>query len=165
MKKTSLIAAIYMIGLLLLPQAGSAKMVALSDSTLSEVVGQAGIANDAIHSTFDSHFDNVSTMYGILNLSDVTIRGSVDIRNMTSMNTTMVNQLTNPGFSSVPGFGMMGLGSMGLGTHVIDMTTNIDQFSIGAIRVGKDTTGPSLGSIDILDMRVDIRGTVSISAR
>ncbi len=165
MKKTSLFAALYMIGLLLLPQAGSAKMVALSDNTLSEVVGQAGIANDAIHAAFDSHFDNVSTMNGILNLSDVTIRGSVDIRDVNAMNITMVNQLTNPGLSSLPCFGMMGLGSMGLGTHVIDMATNIDQFSIGAIRIGRDTTSPSLGSIDILDMHVDIKGTVSITAR
>ncbi len=162
MKKISLFAALYMIVLLLLPQAGSAKMVALSDNTLSEVVGQAGIANEAIHMAFNSHFDNIPTLNGILNLSDITMRGSIDIRNVNPMNISMLNPLTNP---VLPGLGMTGLGSMGLGTHIIDMTTNIDQFSIGAIHIGKDTTGPSLGSIDIFNMRVDVQGTISITAR
>lgn len=161
MKTTSLCAAL-VIGLFLLPQAGLAKMVSLSDDRLSEVIGQAGIANEAIHASFDSHFDNIPAFNGILNFGDVTIRGSIDIRNPDSMNISLVNTLTNP---ALPGLGLMGLGGMGLGTHEIDMTTHIDQFSIGAIRVGQDLTGPALGSLDILDMHVEVKGTVSITSR
>ena len=78
----------------------------------------------------------------------------------------MVNQLTSPGIPGLGmmGLGMMGLGSMGLGTHLIDMTINIDRFSIGAIRVGNDTTGPSLGDLVIVGFQADIKGTVSVTA-
>jgi hypothetical protein len=158
MKRTSILAAVCMIGLLMLPQTGLAQMVPLSEDQLSEVIGQAGIAEEV--TMFDSHVDNMSTMNGILNLSDVTLKGSIDNRG-TTLSTNLTNQLTT---TSIPGFGLMGLGTMGLGTHLINMTINIDRLSIGAIRVGNDTTGPSLGSLDIYGLRADITGTVSITA-
>ena len=157
MKRTSLFAAVCMIGLLMLPQTGLAKMVPLSEDQLSEVIGQAGIAEEV--TTFDSHVDNMSAMNGILNFGDVTMKGSIDNRSTSNMN--LANQLTTVG---VPGLGLMGLGTLGLGTHLIDMTINIYRLSIGAIRVGNDTTGPSLGSLDIIGMHADIKGTVSITA-
>ena len=167
MNRTNLLAALCMIAMLILPQTGLAKMVALSDGDLSEVIGQAGFAEDTT-TTFNSQIDNVPTAYGILNLSDVNIQGSIVNRAPTSTitNTAMVN-LAVPG--AVPGFGMMGLGlmglgSMGLGTHLIDMTINIDKYTIGAIRIGNDTTGPSLGSFAMYGFKADIKGTVSITA-
>lgn len=157
MKRTSLLAALCLIGLLMLPRLASAQMVALSDDQLSEITGQAGFA-------FDQHIDNMPAMNGILNFSDVTIKGSVDSRGTSTLNSGLVNQMATPGFGMM-GLGLMGLGSMGIGTHVIDMTINIDQFSIGAIRIGNDTTGPSLGSLDIFGMHAEIKGTVSITPR
>jgi hypothetical protein len=167
MNKTNLLAALCMIAMLILPQAGLAKMVALSDSDLSEVIGQAGFAEDTT-TTFNSHIDNMTTQYGLLNLSDVTMQGSVVNRApaATITNTAMTN-LAVPGFVpgfAMPGLGLMGLGSMGLGTHLIDMTINIDKYTIGAIRVGNDTTGPSLGDFAMYGFKADIKGTVSITA-
>ncbi|HVN70589.1 MAG TPA: hypothetical protein VMU10_01085 [Desulfomonilia bacterium] len=164
MKRTCLLAALCMIGLLMLPQTGSAKMVLMSDDQLSEVIGQAGFAEDTTAS-FNTHMDNMPVMGGIFNYSDVTMQGSVVTRNSTPPNTNMVNQFTNAG---IPGFGMMGLGlmglgSMGLGTHVVDMTINIDKLTIGAIRVGNDTTGPSLGDFALYGLHADIKGTVSVT--
>ena len=46
MNRTTLLAALCIIAMLMLPQAGLAKMVALSDADLSEVIGQAGFAED-----------------------------------------------------------------------------------------------------------------------
>ena len=165
MKRTSLLAALCMIGLLMLPLTGMAEMVPLSDDQLSEVIGQAGFAEDTT-TTFNSTIANMPAMGGILNYSDVTIQGSVTSRNSTTTDTNLVNQLTSPGIPGLGmmGLGMMGLGSMGLGTHLIDMTININRFSIGAIRVGNDTTGPSLGDLVIVGFHADIIGTVSVTA-
>lgn len=154
MKKTSLFAALCMVVLLMLPYTASAEMVPLSDDQLSEVIGQAGIA-------FDQHWDTMSGMGGLLNYSDVTMIGSIEIRNQSSVDPNFINQMAMPGFGMF-GLGLMGLGSMGIGTHVIDMTINIDQFSIGAIRVGNDTTGPELGSFYLSGLHADIKGTVSV---
>ena len=156
MKKTSLFAALCMVGLLMLPYSASAQMVPLSDDQLSEVIGQAGIA-------FDQHWDTMTGMGGLLNYSDVTMIGSVDIRNQSTVDTNFINQMAMPGFGMM-GLGIMGLGSMGLGTHVIDMTIDIDLFTIGAIRIGNDTTGPELGSFYLSGLHADIKGTVSITA-
>ncbi len=156
MKKTSIFAALCMVGLLMLPYDASAQMVPLSDDQLSEVIGQAGIA-------FDQHWDTMSGIGGLLNYSDVTMIGSVDIRNQSPVDSNFINQMAMPGFGMM-GLGLMGLRSMGLGTHVIDMTINIDQFSIGAIRIGNDTTGPELGSFYLSGLHADIKGTVSITA-
>jgi hypothetical protein len=153
--------------MLILPQTGLAQMVALSDGELSEVIGQAGFAEDTT-TIFNSHIDNMPTQYGILNLSDVTLQGSIVNRvpTTTAANTAMTNLAVPgivPGFA-MPGLGMMGLGFMGLGTHFIDMTINIDKYTIGAIRVGNDMTGPSLGDFAMYGFRADIKGTVSITA-
>jgi hypothetical protein len=165
MKRTSLLAALCMIGLLMLPLTGMAEMVPLSDDQLSEVIGQAGFAEDTT-TTFNSTIANMPAMGGILNYSDVTIQGSVTSYNSTAPNTSMVNQLTSPGIPGLGmmGLGLMGLGSMGLGTHLIDMTINIDKFTIGAIRVGNDTTGPSLGDFAMYGFKANIIGTVSVTA-
>ena len=166
MNRTSLLAALCMIAMLILPQTGLAKMVALSDAELSDVIGQAGFAEDTT-ATFNSHIDNTTTQYGLFNLSDVTMQGSIVNRvpTTTTTNTAMVNLAVPgvvPGFA-MPGLGLMGLGSMGLGTHQIDMIINIDKYTIGAIRVGNDTTGPSLGDFAMYGFKADIKGTVSIT--
>ncbi|HPC47480.1 MAG TPA: hypothetical protein PLW83_05510 [Deltaproteobacteria bacterium] len=154
MKKTSVFVALCTIGLLILPSAASARLVPMSDEQLGEVVGQAGIE-------FDRHWDNVSAMGGLLNYSDVSMAGSVEVRNQNEVPATLLNQFPVPGLG-VFGFGLMGLRSMGIGTHAIDMAINIDQLTIGAIRVGNDMSGPELGSLAIYGLRADIKGTVTV---
>jgi hypothetical protein len=210
--KNLLLITLCIIGLLIIPRAGSAKMVAMTDDRLSEVTGQAGIVGDTSRMAFDKAFDNVPVLNNLLDMTDVPIRGPVmnQISRATDIDATpaltpvvfdshfdtmpMLNNVLNlcdvtmqgsvinrvpyssditvsqianqslPGFG-MTGFGLMGLGSMGLGTHKIDTTINVDRFSVGAIRVGKDTTGPSLGNLEILNMKMDIVGTISITAR
>ncbi|HNQ85253.1 MAG TPA: hypothetical protein PLP82_01455 [Deltaproteobacteria bacterium] len=154
MKNKSFCAALCMVGLLMLPYPASAQLVPLSDDQLGEVIGQAGIA-------IDQHFDSMSVVGGLLNYSDITIIGSVDSRGTYNVDSNFLKEMAMPGFG-MTGLGLMGLGSLGLGTHVIDMTIDIDQFTIGAIRIGNDTTGPSLGSLSIYGLHADVKGTVSI---
>jgi hypothetical protein len=160
-----------MFALLMLPNAGKAAMAPLTDVELNDVTGQAGIsAMDTVDGvtrmTFDNHFDNIPVMNGLLNFGDVTIQGAIETRNNSSMT---VSQLTNStltgltGMGGIMGFGMAGLGGMSVGTHYIDTTIDINRLSIGAIRVGQDLTGPSLGSLDILGLHATVQGTISIS--
>jgi hypothetical protein len=154
----------------MLPNAGLASMVVLSDDQLSEVIGQAGIAADVTHMTFDRQLDSMPTYGGIFSLSDVTIKGSIDVRNAMTVTTDIIKQATSPiGMMGIglPGSGLPGLGTglgmVGVVTQKIDMAMDLDQFTVGAIRVGSDPTGPSLGSLGIYGMHADIQGTVSIS--
>jgi len=165
MKRTYQLAALCIMGLLMLPLTGFAKMVSMSDDELSEITGQAGFAEETT-TTFNSHLDNMTTQYGLLNLSDVTMQGSVVNRVPSTTAPDLANTVVPgfvPGFG-FPGLGLMGLGSMGLGTHLIDMTLKIDRYTIGAIRVGNDTTGPSLGEFAMYGFKADIKGVVAISA-
>lgn len=133
-----------------------AKLVALSEDQLCEVTGQAGIGIDVTHLDIDTHLDTVATLGGILTLSDVTIMGAIDYR--VPLTTNIVSGVTAPVGA------MAGLGMMGLVNHAVDMSIDIDRYTIGAIRIGPDPLGPSLGSIGIYGLHADIRGTVSITA-
>lgn len=161
MERTSLFAVLCMLGLLLLPQAGMAKLVPLSEDQLCAVTGQAGIGIDVTRLDIDSHQDTVTTLGGILTLSDVTIMGAIDYR--MPLTTNIVGGVTAPA-GAMAGLGMMGLGMAGLVNHAVDMAIDIDRYTIGAIRIGPDPVGPSLGSIGIYGLHADIRGTVSITA-
>jgi hypothetical protein len=164
MKRTSLFAAFCMIGLLMLPQAARANMVDLSDDQLCEVTGQAGIIADATRFIIDTHMETMPAINRMLTLSDVTIKGTIDIRNSTASD--LVAQVANPmGMMGIgmPGFDMMGMGTMSVGVHKIDTAIDLERFSVGAIHIGSDVTGPSLGSLDILGMHADIKGTIAIS--
>ncbi|MGC9323530.1 MAG: DUF6160 family protein [Desulfomonilia bacterium] len=166
MKQKVLFSVICVIVLIFLPFAGRAQMVALSDEQLCEVTGQAGIAFDATQAVFDTYIDNMTALGGILNYSDVMIKGAVEVRNPLPTPTDIVmpmNPLNSLG-TSMMGLGMFGLGMVGLISHTVDMSIDIDQFSIGAIRIGPDVTGPSLGSFGMYGFHADIKGTVSITA-
>jgi hypothetical protein len=172
MYRRNIFAALCMFVLLTLPHTGMASMSPLTDVELNNVTAQAGIEPQAIaeetsRMTFDNHFDNISVFYGLLNLGDVTIQGSVETRSGSSMTTSQLSDSTLTGLSGlgIMCFGMTGLGAMSVGTHYIDAAMDIDRLSIGAIRVGQDLTGPSLGSLDIIGMHTEIKGTISVSVR
>lgn len=165
MKSKSLIAALSIFGLLLLPQAGLAAMTDLSDDQLCEITGQAGIVSDVTRYTIDNHVDSLPVMYGLITLTDVTVKGTMDVKNPETNN--LVTQVATSGAGTglgMPGIGMMGLSSMSIGVHQIDTTLDLERMSIGAIHIGTDITGPSLGSLDILNMHATVRGTVAIAA-
>lgn len=158
--------------LLALPHTGMAALTPLTDIELNGVTGQAGIepqatAEAASRMSFASHSDNIPVMNGLLNLGDVTIQGAIETGDTGSMTVSQIAGSTLAGFPGlgIMGFGMTGLGAMSIGTHHIDAVMDIDLLSIGAIRVGSDLTGPSLGSIDIRGMHTEIRGTISIAVR
>lgn len=161
MKRTNQVVALCIIGLLMMPLTGLANMVPLSEDQLSEITGQAGFAEETT-TTFNSHIDNMPILNGVLNLSDVTMQGSVVNRASTDTNISNISNLAFPGFGMM-GLGLMGLGSMGFGTHLIDMTINIDKFTIGAIYVGNDKTA-SLGDFVMYGFQANIKGAVSITA-
>jgi len=150
-----------------------ASMTPLTDVELCDVTGQAGIDAQAVagkvtRMTFDNHFDNISIMNGLFNLGDVTIQGAIETRNDSSVSVSQVANSSLTGLAGIGGimsYGMTDPGGMSMGTHYIDCTMDIDRLSIGAIRIGQDLTGPSLGSLDILGMHTEIVGTISLSVR
>jgi hypothetical protein len=90
------------------------------------------------------------------------VKGTIDVKN--SETSSLVTQVATPGAGlGLPGLGMMGMGTMSIGVHKIDTSMDLERMSIGAIHIGSDISGPSLGSIDILNMHASIRGTVAIS--
>jgi len=163
MKKKSLFTALCIIGLLMLPHISMAKMSVLADDQLSEVVGQAGIAIDVNNLGFDMSIGSLYwgdedglgglTQGGYLSLTDVTLRGNIDF--LKPMTIDIVSQQTQFG-TEVTSMNM----------HLSDMSIDIDEFTIDAIRLGSEPgTGPSLGSFGIYGMHVDITGDVQISTR
>ena len=163
MKKKSLFAALCIIGLLLLPHSSLAKMNALSDDQLGEVVGQAGIAFDVNNLGIDMTMDTLywgdsdglggNTTGGYISLCDVTMIANIDF--IEPMTMDIVTQQTP-----------LGTEVSSLNIHMSDMTVDIPQFTIDAIRIGSEPgEGPSLGSFGIYNMHADITGDVSISVR
>lgn len=177
MSRKSLFTALCIISLCFIPLSGMAKMCALSDGQLSEVVGQAGFSIDAgTIINLDSRADHLFwrdydglgllTQSGVLSLNDVTLLGSINIYEPIAIN-------AGPGFTpfgiGVPfgvGLPQAGVGIPSVDIHIGGMSIDIDQFTIGAITIGPEPgVGPSLGSFGIYDMHVDIAGSIQISAR
>jgi hypothetical protein len=173
MYRRTLLTALCMFTLLTLPLAGRASMTQLTDGELDNVTGQAGsvsleVAGDVTRMTFDTTYDNIPVLHGLLNLGDVTIQGTIETKSDSSVSVSQVTSSSLTGLTGIGGimsFGMTGLGGMSMGTHYIDAAMDINRLTIGSIRIGQDLTGPSLGSLDILGLHTDIKGTISLSVR
>ncbi len=163
MKRKSLLAVLCIIGLLMLPHASFAKLSTLTEDQLGEVVGQAGIAFSVTNLGINMVMDTLSygdldglggdTQAGFLSLCDVTYRASMNFP--TPMTLDVVTMATR-----------LGTEVSSLNFHLNDMSIDIDEFTIGAIRIGPEPgAGPSLGSFGIYDMHMDITGDVQISTR
>lgn len=161
MNRKSLFTALFIISLLILPLAGSAKMNSLTDDQLGAVVGQAGIAlsvdNLKLDMTMDTlHWGDTDGLGGLsrggyLSLCDVALAGNIDFKNPMTVN--IVTQQNK-----------FGTEVQGIDMHLSDMTVDIDRFTVDAIRLGPNPgEGPSLGSFGIYNMHVDIKGDVKIS--
>lgn len=163
MKKKSLFTALCIIGLLILPHVSMAKMSVLADDQLSQVVGQAGIALDVMNLGVNMVMGSLTygdedglgglTQGGFLSFCDVTMVGKIDF--LQPMMIDFVTQQTQ-----------LGTEVTSMNMHLSDMSIDIDEFTIDAIRLGSEPgTGPSLGSFGIYDMHVDITGDIQISTR
>ncbi|HHO75816.1 MAG TPA: hypothetical protein ENN05_05250 [Deltaproteobacteria bacterium] len=163
MKKKSLFAALCIIGLLMLPHASLAKMNALNDEQLGDVVGQAGIAFDVSKLGIDMTMDTLywgdsdglggDTTAGFISLTDVRLIANIDF--VEPMTMDIVTRQTP-----------LGTELSSLDIHLSDMTIDIPRFTIDAIRIGSAPgEGPSLGSFGIYNMHANISGNVSISVR
>ncbi len=161
-KLVFVMAAIGMFGLMLFPQSGEAGLTALTEDQMSDVTGQGGIYIEADDLVFDIDIETLyyydddgvgpGTTGGYLSLCDVALNGSIDFGSPLTLDiVTRENEY--------------GTEVTSIDLTMTDITIKVDSFTIDAIRLGPvPGTGPSLGSIGILNMVANISGTIRISA-
>jgi len=139
-------------------------MNALTEDQLSQVIGHGGfsaIVDD--HLGIDLSIDTLyygdkdgfgnNTQPGYISFCDLILKGSVDWINPASIDiATWYDDAS-------------GTEIQALNISMSDMTVQIDQFDIGAIRLGSAPgMGNSLGCIGISDMTVHLTGDIQIRA-
>jgi hypothetical protein len=156
MKKLSfLTAAIWALGLILIPQAGIAKMTVMSDNDLREVTGQAGIAIQ------NSQFDG-------LNLAGKPLASPTQdgFGNFNEFDKNQMLNLAQGGTSSVSPFTgadsrfIVGEGTVGIHVHMEQMEINVDSMTTELMMGDK-----SMGTIGIKGLNVKMSGDVYIFMR
>lgn len=149
------------IGLMIIPQLGTAEMASLSEDQLNGVVGQAGVSIQIDRLNWDLSIETLAygdedglgpgtnTAAGYFSLCGIEFEGAAQFTDplkvdvSTSENGTRVKSLN---------------------MTMTGMTLQVDRFSIDAIRLGsKPGTGESLGSIYMSNMVASITGNVRIS--
>jgi len=176
MSVKSLFTALCIISLCIFPLAGMAKMSALTDEELSEVVGQAGFSINTGSINFDTGMGNLFwgdldgfgtfTQGGIISLNDVTLLGSINIHEPITVSVGAGPFPFGIDISPSTGQPRIEAGPPCLDINIGGMSIDIDEFTVGAITLGPQPgVGPSLGSFGIYDMHVNISGSIQISAR
>ena len=158
-----MIIAIFLLGLMLFPQPGSARMEALTEDELSEVTGQGGFSGiisdqlgldlsiDTLYWGDEDGFGG-ETQGGYLSFCDIMMQGFVEFGSPATMDIETSNN--GPGETEIHS----------LNIALNDMTVHIDEFRVGAIRLGSEPgTGNSFGSIGISGMTVNMTGNIKIS--
>jgi hypothetical protein len=156
MKKLSfLTAAIWALGLILIPQAGIAKMTVMSDQDLKAVTGQAGIAIQ------NCQFDGLKlagkplaspTQDGFGNLN------GNDTNNLFKQ--SQMNLASAAGFTGADSRFIVGDAAMGMHIHMDKAEINIDSMTTELMMGDK-----SMGTIGIKGLNVKISGDVYIFVR
>ena len=149
------------IGLMIIPQLGTAEMASLSEDQLNGVVGQAGMAfqidrlnwnmtiETLAYGDEDGMGPGTNTTAGYFSLCGIEFVGAA--------------QFTDPLKLDISTTGN-GTGVKSVNMTMTGMTLQVDRFSIDAIRLGsKPGTGESLGSIYMSNMVASITGNVRIS--
>ena len=166
MKRRNIVMTLLLaIGLMIIPQMGTAGMTPLSEEQLSNVVGQAGISIQIDKLNWNITLDTLSygdadglgpgtnTTAGYLSLCGIVFKGAAQF----------TDPLTVDVVTTGNGTGQVGLTS--LNVTMTGMTLQVDRFSIAAIRLGSQPgTGDSLGSIYMSNMVASITGKVQMSA-
>jgi len=156
---------VLVIGLMMIPQLGTAGMAPLSEAQLNDVVGQAGLSIQVENLKWHTKIDTLSygdtdglgpgtgTTAGYISLCGVVFDGAAQF----------TTPLTLDVVTTGNGSGHVGLKSLNMTMN--GMTMQVDRFSIDAIRLGSQPgTGNSLGSIYMSNMMVNMTGKVQISA-
>jgi len=149
------------IGLMIIPQLGTAEMASLSEDQLNGVVGQAGMSfqidrlnwnmtiETLAYGDEDGMGPGTNTTAGYFSLCGIEFVGAA--------------QSTDPLKLDISTTGN-GTGVKSVNMTMTGMTLQVDRFSIDAIRLGsKPGTGESLGSIYMSNMVASITGNVRIS--
>jgi hypothetical protein len=166
MKRRNIVMTLLLaIGLIIIPQMGTAGMTPLSEEQMNNVVGQAGISFQIDKLNWNITIDTLSygdsdglgpgtnTTAGYLSLCGIVFKGAAQF----------TDPLTVDVVTTGNGTGQVGLTS--LNVTMTGMTLQVDRFSIDAIRLGSQPgTGDSLGSIYMSNMVASITGKVQISA-
>jgi len=166
MKRRNIVMTLVLvIGLMMIPQLGTARMAPLSEEQLNDVVGQAGfsiqVENLNWHMTIgtlaygdtDGLGPGTGTTAGYISLCGVAFNGDAKF----------TSPLTLDVVTAGNGSGRVGLKSLNM--TMTGMTMQVDRFSIDAIRLGSQPgTGNSLGSIYLSNMMVNMTGKVQVSA-
>ena len=139
-------------------------MSALTDDQLSQVTGYGGfsaLVDD--HLGIDLSIDTLyygdtdglggSTQAGYISFCDVIMKGDIELTNPATIDISTWDD----------GTGATEIQSVNI--SMSDMTVHIDEFSVGAIRLGSAPgMGNSLGSFGIYDMTVNVTGNIQIRA-
>jgi hypothetical protein len=165
MKRRNIVMTLLLaIGLMMIPQWGTAGMSPLSEEQLNGVVGQAGLSLqiDKLnwHTTIEtlSYGDSdglgpgTGTTAGYFSLCGIVFNGAVQFTNPLKV------EIVTAGNSS----GHVGLTSLNM--TMTGMALQVDRLSIDAIRLGSTpAAGNSLGSIYMSNLSANITGNVQVS--
>ena len=158
-------AALIWASLLLTPQPGHAKLVAMSDQELNKVTGQAGIsirAEDVIGLNIDAEkfswtppgAENVFGEPLMVSLANTTLRGWIS-----SPNDIEIDYFENGNFPHDPRM-IAGQNVAGVSVKVKDVTVAIDEFKTD-LKIGEG----SLGTFGVFGLRAHFSGNVHIFTR
>ena len=163
MKKLSfLIAALWSLGLILLPKLGFAELVPMSEPQMRQITGQAGVfisLSDQLNLNMDietiSYGDTDGNGNGeaaYLSLNDISMTGSAVLHNPVSVEVTTRSE------------GDSNTAVTGVDIKLDGMTLDVGNFTIGSITVGSEPgQGTSFGSVSISNYHAEITGNVRIS--
>ena len=156
MKKLSfLTAAIWALGLIIIPQASIAKMTVMSDQDLKQVTGQAGIAIQ------NDQFDGLNLAGKPLASPTQDGFGNFfgnDTNNL--FNQSQVNLASANGFAGADSRFIVGDAAMGMHIHLDKAEINIDSMTTDLMMGDK-----IMGTISIKGLNVKISGDVYIFVR
>ena len=149
------------IGLMIIPQLGTAEMASLSEDQLNGVVGQAGMSFQIDRLNWNMSIETLA--YGDEDGMGPGTNTTAGYFSLCGIEFVGAAQFTDPLKLDISTTGN-GTGVKSLNMTMTGMTLQVDRFSIDAIRLGsKPGTGESLGSIYMSNMVASITGNVRIS--
>jgi len=149
------------IGLMIIPQLGTAEMASLSEEQLNGVIGQAGMSFQIDRLNWDMTIETLA--YGDEDGLGPGTNTTAGYFSLCGIEFVGAAQFTDPLKLDISTTGN-GTGVKSVNMTMTGMTLQVDHFSIDAIRLGsKPGTGESLGSIYMSNMVASITGNVRIS--
>ena len=162
MKKRKIVMTLLLaIGLMIIPQLGTAEMASLSEDQLNGVTGQAGVSIQIDRLNWDLSIETLA--YGDEDGLGPGTNTTAGYFSLCGIEFVGAAQFTDPMKLDISTSGD-GTRVKSLNMTMTGMTLQVDRFTIEAIRLGsKPGTGESLGSIYMSNMVASITGNVRIS--